>query len=311
MIRSLRYSGNSVKKSSISSIKIGERIWIDLHKPSEKELSKVNKLTGIYVQDMKKVLSKDELPRCINRKTYSMVILRALNPKTGYSPFGIYISNKFIVTVHSKKVLTVDELFELLQGDQGKEFFSNGITYIFLRIVSYVTKRFQSEIDKLEDEVDELEDGILGGKVKSPNRIFNLKQVQMNIRRALVTNRDLIDIVSSDYSKFITTKNNNWFSELKMEINQGVSISEMSRERLTGTMDMYMSSISNRLNDIMRSFTVVASLLLLPMLISGIWGMNFAKIPFFDNPIGFFVPIIIMIASVFLMGMWFKQKKWV
>ena len=91
---------------------------------------------------------------------------------------------------------------------------------------------------------------------------------------------------------------------------QVVSIAEMLRERLTGAMDMYMSSVSNKLNDIMRGFTVIASLLLLPMLISGIWGMNFAKIPFFDNPYGFFVPLLIMLFSVFLMVLWFRRKKW-
>jgi magnesium transporter len=76
-------------------------------------------------------------------------------------------------------------------------------------------------------------------------------------------------------------------------------------------MDMYMSSVSNRLNDIMKSFTVIASLLLLPMLISGIWGMNFEKIPFFYYGNGFYVPLLIMAISVALMSFYFKKKKWI
>jgi magnesium transporter len=311
MIRTLRYSGGKVKKSSSNNLRAGDRMWIDLHDPSDAELKKVSKLTGVYVKDMQNALRNDELPRCVNRKNYSMIILRALNPRTGYSPFGLYVNKGFIVTVHSKKVLTVDDLFDLLQSEQGKEFFRNGLDYIFCRIVSYVTKRFHDELDKIEDKVDKLEDIILDGKVKSPHKIFDLKQTLMNVRRALVTNRDVVDIISGGFSKFLMIKRINWFSELKMEINQAISVSEMSRERLTGAMDMYMSSVSNRLNDIMKSFTVIASLLLLPMLISGIWGMNFSKIPFFEHGYGFYVPLIIMVASVFLMATWFKKKKWV
>jgi len=298
------------KSSTIANFNVGEKVWIDLDNPTDRELTHVKNLTGIYVEDMKKVLGKTELPRTINRKSYSMIILRALNSRSGYTPFGIFISNNFIVSIHSKKVFTINDLFELLQGSEGKEFFSNGLTYIFCRIASSVTKRFHSKLDKLEDEVDKLEDKILENKIKTPKNISILKKDVTEIRRALITNQDLIEIISLGHAKYISLKNISWFSELKMEANQTVSISEIFRERLTGTMDMYMSSVSNRLNDIMKSFTVIASLLLLPMLISGIWGMNFEKIPFYHYSNGFFVPLLIMAISVALMSFYFKKKKW-
>tara|TARA_Y100000034_G_C6906119_1_gene420530 strand:+ start:4452 stop:5390 length:939 start_codon:yes stop_codon:yes gene_type:complete len=311
MIKSLRYSRGVVRKSSaLSNIGVGEKIWIDLFNPTESEIKRVSKISGVHATDLKKVLDRDELPRTVNRKDYSMIILRALDTRKGYTPFGIFLSNNFIISVHSKKVGTIDELFELLKGDEGKEFFSNGLTYIFCRISSYVTKRFHNELDKLEDEIDKLEDQILENKVKNPKKIFNLKKKITNIRRALITNQDLIEVISMGHAKYINVKNINWFSELKMENNQTVSISEISRERLTGTMDMYMSSVSNRLNDIMKSFTIIASLLLLPMLITGIWGMNFENIPFYYYGNGFYIPLLIMFISVALMGFYFKRKKW-
>jgi magnesium transporter len=310
MIRSLKYSNRVIKKS-VSSLSIGDKAWIDLSDPSPGELSKVSKLTGVYAKDMESVLSGTVLPKTVNRNGYSMVVLRALNPKKGYSHFGIFISNKVIVTVHKKKVFAIDDLLELVSGKEGKEFFSNGLVYIFFRITSYVTKRFHSELDKIEDKIDVLEDDILSGKVKEPTKIFDLKQTVMNVRRALITNRDLVDVISGGYSKYVSSKNNSWLSELRIEMGQVVSISEMLRDRLTGAMEMYMGSISNKLNDIMKGFTVIASLLLLPMLISGIWGMNFSKIPFYENPIGFFVPLIIMVVSIILMVSWFKWKKWI
>jgi magnesium transporter len=61
----------------------------------------------------------------------------------------------------------------------------------------------------------------------------------------------------------------------------------------------------------MRSFTVLASVLLLPMLISGIWGMNFAKIPFYNDPNGFFIPLIFMFFSIVLLFIFFRYKKWI
>jgi magnesium transporter len=309
MIRSLKYSKGVVKKSSYS-FSVGDRIWIDVSDPDINELKKISKLTGVYVNDMQRSLDIDALPRVTNRKVYSMVVLRALSQRRKYAPFGLFINNKFIVTVHKKKVFAIDDLFALLSEKEGKELFSNGLTYIFFRIASYVNKRFHSELDKLEDEIDKLEDDILDGKIDNPSQIYDKKAVVMVIRRALISNRNLVDLISGGYSKHINSKNQNWLSELKIETEQVVSVTELLRERLTGAMEMYMSSISNKLNDIMRGFTVVASLLLLPMLVSGIWGMNFAKIPFFDNPYGFYIPLLIMLVSVILMSFWFKSKKW-
>ncbi|MBT3721431.1 hypothetical protein HOG47_07315, partial [archaeon] len=289
MIRSLIYSKRVVKKS-LSPFNSGDKMWIDSSNPDALELKKICKLTGIYVSDLQKSLDQESLPRIINRKGYSMIILRALGPKRRYTPFGIFISNKMIVTVHKKKICALEDLYELLGGKEGKEFFSNGLTYLFFRISSYVNKRYHTELDRLEDEIDQLEDDILDGKMDKPSKIFDLKGKVMHLRRALNTNRNLVDLISGGYSKYIKEKNNNWLSELKIETDQVVSITELLRERLTGAMEMYMSSVSNKLNDIMRGFTVVASLLLLPMLISGIWGMNFANIPFFDSQFGFDIP---------------------
>ena len=301
MIRSLRYSKRVVKKS-LSPFNPGDKLWIDSSSPDDPELKKVSKLTGIYFNDLQKVLDQDSLPRIINRNGHSMIILRALGPKRKYTPFGIFINNKMIVTVHKKKIVALDDLYKLLEGKEGREFFSNGLTYLFFRISSYVNKRYHIELDRLEDEIDQLEDDILDGKMEKPSSIYGLKGRVMHVRRALSSNRNLVDLISGGYSKYINGKNNNWLSELKIETDQVVSVTELLRERLTGAMEMYMSSISNKLNDIMRGFTVVASLLLLPMLISGIWGMNFSSIPFFDNQFGFYVPLLIMLISVILMS---------
>ena len=114
-----------------------------------------------------------------------------------------------------------------------------------------------------------------------------------------------------EQNKFITNKNYIFLNGSHVEISQAENMIEFQREKIRGILDIHMSSVSNRLNDIMRSFTVLASILLLPMLISGIWGMNFAKIPFFDSDIGFYIPIILMFFSVVLLFIFFKYKKWV
>ncbi len=307
MIQTLSYFNGKVRKSS--NLKGGDRIWIDVSGGDEKDLQKISKLTGIYISDMKSVLDQNTLPKVINRNGYSMVVLRALSSKK-YFPFGIFIGNKYIITVHKRKVYAIDDLRKLILEKDGKEFFSKGTPYLLYKLGYHVSMRLHRELDRVEDEIDDLEDKILDGKVNSPSSIFNLKQIVMNIRRALKTNKDSIDLIFNGRSKYVPKRSLSLFSDLRIEMEQVVSISEMLRERLTGAMDMYMSSVSNKMNDIMKGFTVIASLLLIPMLVSGIWGMNFSNIPFFDNPYGFYVPLGIMLFCVILMSLWFKRKKW-
>ena len=98
--------------------------------------------------------------------------------------------------------------------------------------------------------------------------------------------------------------------QLHNDIIQLIDENNLYHERLTGVVDAYLTKQSNDLNEIMKSFTVIASLILLPTLIAGAYGMNLV-LPLRDHPQGFWILLGIMIVGVVLMLFFFKKKEWV
>ena len=118
----------------------------------------------------------------------------------------------------------------------------------------------------------------------------------MYLKKALKANKEVISKIKD-------------FEDVHLEINQLVDTENTLSSRITSVMEMYMSFSSNKLNEIMKSFTVIASLLLIPMLISGIYGMN-VLLPLGQTEGAFFIILGIMLFFMVLMLIYFKIKKW-
>ena len=312
MIRGVKYSNNRTFSVSLSKVNLlKDKVWIDVVTKDKKELKDLEKKFNLYPRDVEDSIDMHELPRLSNRKDYSFIVLRSLTEKTHSIPLGIFLSKNFIITVHPKEIKPLKNFFKIVLTKEGKEFFSRGQDFLFYRIVSEINRNINGDLERFDDKIDQMENKVLNNKVQDAKELFPLKKRLTYYKKSLTSNRGIIEKLQNKTSKFISNKNFLDLNTLHVEIAQAENTVDFQREKLTGISEMHMTAISNRLNDIMRSFTVLASVLLLPMLISGIWGMNFAKIPFFDNPNGFYIPLIFMVLCVFLLFFFFKRQKWV
>ena len=311
MIRGVKYSGGNVKVVSINSANLlREIVWIDVVTKDKKELKELQKKFNLYPRDLEDSIDIHEVPRLANRKDYSFIVLRSLISDNHSVPLGIFLSKKFIITVHLKEIKPLSNFFKIVHTKEGKEVFGRGVDFLFYKIVSEINRKLHGDLEKFDDKIDKMEEKVLKNKMDNANELFPLKKHVTYYKKALTSNKGIIEKLQNKTSKFTSEKNFLDLNSLHVEMAQAENTVEFQREKLTGISEMYMSSISNRLNDIMRSFTVLASILLLPMLISGIWGMNFAKIPFFDNQYGFYIPLVLMVVSVIILFAFFKRKNW-
>jgi magnesium transporter len=310
MINCIRYDKRGVKRVSIDNLSLGKgRIWVDVNNPDDKELKKIGKVLGVYSRNLEDSLDIKEVPRAVVRKNYCFIVLRAPNKEKRSISIGIFVGRNYILTVHPKAIRSLSKFFKVCSTKEGDEFFGRGVSYVFYRIISEFTREFNSEIEKMSDKLDVIENKILKNKVEDIGELFTIKKHFMFIRRAIKSNMVVIKKLEDGGFKFIEGKE--FMGDLFIEGTQLEHMADVYDEKLTNIFDMYMSSVSNKLNDIMKSFTVIASLLLLPMLVAGIWGMNFANIPFYNDKYGFYTPILFMVISMIIMLIFFKFKRWV
>jgi magnesium transporter len=312
MIRGVKYSKGKTSSIPINKVNLlRDTVWIDITTKDKKELKGLEKKFKLYSRDLEDSIDMHEIPRLASRKDYTFIVLRSLTDKGSSVPLGIFLSKRFIITVHPKEIKPLKKFFNVVLTKEGKEFFSRGQDFLFFKIASEINRNLNGDLEKFDDKLDKLEDRVLNNKMEDSKDLLPLKKHLGYYKKALSSNRVIIEKLQNKASRFISNQNYLDLNNLHVEFMQAESMVEFQREKLTVVSEMHMTAISNRLNDIMRSFTVLASILLLPMLISGIWGMNFANIPFYNSPYGFYVPLVIMIASIILLFVFFKHKKWV
>ena len=312
MIRIFGYKRGSVKKIDLKKLNfLRELSWLDVSNPSENDLKLVSKKTGISLLDLEAALDKREIPRIFNRKAYSGIIFKSPN-NNGALPFGIYIGKRFVLTIRKNHIKSLNKLSNEIQQAGNKFIFEKGVPGFVYYLLSEVIKDYSTIFDKTENKLDKLENKMLKmSNNQTINPIFSLKKELLYFRKSLGENNEVVSRIIENQASFIKQKDQTLFSNLHTEIGQLINLAELHRERITGITDIYVSNVSNKLNDIMKGFTVIASLLLLPTLLSGIWGMNFAKIPWYNYQYGFYYPIILMIISMILLFGFLKIKKWV
>ncbi len=285
-------------------------VWIDIFNPSDVELLKISKISNIPVEEIKICLDPDEKPRIeINKEyNYNLIIIKVpyTTPEyTSTTTLGFFFKDNYVISVHIDKVSSVKAVFNILRLKKNQEFQPLSI----LRdIIYYSLRNFSGIFDSLEKDTDRLEEEIFKVANIDLEIFLSMKETMIYFRKALASNRDVLSLILKKHLP-VTVDLLNDFEDLKNEIDQLIEIEDILRDRITSSLDVYLSLASNRMNETMKTLTVLASLLVFPTLVSSIYGMNFKYMPLLDHPLGFWFSILIMFGGVLILLVFFKIRK--
>jgi len=185
------------------------------------------------------------------------------------------------------------------------------------RLVDEIAERYLDLVDALDEEIDELEDKVEDQPAQvTRNRISALRHDLLHIRRTLSPMRDAVrrvidDVVEVDegpevFPHEVEVAFNAAYDKL-MRAFDGL---ELSRDLLASVRDYSQSKIANDQNDVMKRLTVVASLLLPPTFIVGLYGQNFVDIPELRWHLGYAFSWALIIVTTLMQLFWFRRKNW-
>ena len=300
---------NELNKRKIKKLNdIGNRVWIDVFNPTEKELDILVDITTIPKYEYKICLDPDERPRVeVNEEyDYNLIIFKSPHVGKDYidtTTTGFFFKKNYLVTIHSEKVSSIRDLFQEFKNKRIEQDLERLICSLF----GLSLKNYESIIDNLEESVDKLEEAIFKTNQIDFEIFLDMKETLIYFRKALVSNRDMFNtIISKNYVKFSKT-NLDLIDDLKNEIEQLIEAEDILRERLTSSLEIYLSLSSNRLNETMKVMTLLATLFIVPTLISSIYGMNFKYMPLINHPYGFWYSIGIMLIGMVLLLLYFRK----
>jgi magnesium transporter len=320
MLKAYKFQKGGVKIASSKDLATATIAWTDSVNPSPKELKEISEKAKIPLTDLKMVLDKEERPKVSDLENYSLIIIRTPIEEHGKiftTPIAIFVSkNKNnIITLALKPTGPIKKVEELIISKK-VELHIKGIGFFIYTLIDQILNDYFTILDEIEEKIDDIEDRVVAKPDKlTVHHIFTIKRTLIFFHRALTANREVITAIEKEYVTHIDKKNIRRFRNLYNDVTQLIESEGTYRDILTGTLDIYLSSVSNNLNQVMKTLTIVASFVLIPTLISGIYGMNFNNASPYNMPelywqYGYFFALGLMLISVIVTFAYFKKKEW-
>jgi magnesium transporter len=300
--------------------------WIDLLDPTRDELL-ADSPVELRPQVLERLLAaadeagREARPTLESHGPYVLgVLLVAVavpeEDRVFYQEIDLVLTSEVALTV--RKTPPGAEAFDLAEVQRSCDAHGSPSTgVIAYYLVDEIAERYLQLIDVLDDEIDELEDGIQGW----PNdrvrmRLSELRHDVLGIRRTLSPTRDAVrrvvdGRVDVEGAEIFDRELELDFADAYDKLLRATEALDISRELITSAREFHQSKIGQEQNEIVKKLTVIASLLLLPTLIVGVYGQNFRHFPELHWRYGYAYSWMLIVATTILQLVFFRWRKWI
>lgn len=260
------------------------------------------------------ILETNHRPKLEDYGDYLYIILRAFNPvDKNYSKteqISLILGKNYVLTFQEHAETLFDTIRIRLREGKGR-LRTLGADYLAYAMIDTVVDHYFSVIETLGESIEDLEDKL----VVEPNRntlqeIHRLKRSILLLRKAVWPLRDVVGTLNHGESALVKESTFIYIRDVYDHTIQVIDTLETYRDILSGMLDIYLSSISNHMNQIMKVLTIISTLFIPLTFIVGIYGMNFKYMPELDWEWGYPVVWVIMILITVGMLLFFRRRKW-
>lgn len=186
-----------------------------------------------------------------------------------------------------------------------------GADYLAYSLIDAVVDSYFAVLEHFGDEMEKMEDNLVGNpKQELIRKLHDLKRQMIYIRKAVWPMRDMVNNIERSETELITPATMVYLRDAHDHIIRVIDTVETYRDLLSGMMDLYMTSVSNRMNEVMKTMTIITTIFVPLTFIVGVYGMNFEFMPELHTKAGYYVVWMIMIFIVVLLFIFFRVKKW-
>lgn len=290
--------------------------WVNIEGLGNIELiSAIGEHFNIHPLVLEDILNTHQRPKLEEYDDYLYCVLKGIALLEGkfvvtYEQISILILNDFVFTFKEKQ----DELFEpvkrRLRASKG-HFRSQGADYLAYVILDTIVDSYFTLQDSLDEIVDSIEEELLTDPTtKTLTLIQGVKRELIYIRKSTSPLRELLNAILRSESPLIQDKTLIYFRDISDHVLRISEAIESTRDMVAGLLDIYITSISNKMNEIMKVLTVFASIFIPLTFITGIYGMNFEYMPELKWKWAYLGLWVAFITIPIVLLVYFKKKKW-
>ncbi len=256
--------------------------WVDFNgEPDalcEPILSKVFGFHPLAVDD---ALQETHTPKVDDWGEYLYIVLNAFDYGRDKKSTALYtdeldifLGENYVVTHHDKPIEALDQVWTACQRDERHT--QSGADHLLYKIVDFIVAEYMPIVSLLDDEIDDIEDQVFNKPTRDTlEQIFSLKRTLLSMRRVITPQREVLNKLARDDYRVIDPGDRIFFRDVYDHLVRLQDLNESMRDLVGGVLDTYLSVINNRMNDVMKTLTVITTLFMPISFVSGFFGMNF------------------------------------
>jgi magnesium transporter len=289
--------------------------WLNvygLHEPQVMaEIGRRFKLHPLVLED---ILNTDQRPKLDEYADYLFVVARFFDyddttMTVASEQVSMVIGHNFVITFQERPTGNFNPVRDRLRQERG-QIRQAGVDYLAYALLDTIVDRYFAVLERIGERAERIEEDLMRRPTTAVlETLHHLKRETIMLRRAVWPLREVINSMTRG-NAFFGAEVQPYLRDVYDHTVHVIESLETIRDLLAGMLDIYLSSVSNRLNGEVRTLTVFALIFMPATLISGIFGMNFRVMPLLGNPVGFFIALAMMLAIAITLGLIFWRRRW-
>jgi magnesium transporter len=295
-------------------------LWVDfVSEPPETSLPILQDF-GFHPLAIDDALQETHVPRLDDWKDYLYIVFNYMDIKKNgagweshVDELDIFLGRNYIVTHHDEPITAIEDTW--ISCDRDPRTLQEGADHLLYKIADYLISEYMPVVEKIDDAIDQIEDQVFDRpSPRTLEQLFTIKRVLLAMRRIVLPQREVMNKLARDDFQVVDPKDRIFFRDLYDHLVRLHDLNESLRDLVGGVLDTYLSVINNRMNEIMKTLTVITVLFMPLTFVTGFFGMNFFE-PlglmkgWTTNPV-FYLTLGIVVFLPIGMYIWFRRRTW-
>jgi len=327
MLRIMSYSPDGVVRTDLTIDEVktalvdsNSKLWLDFEDtPPEEDEPVLREVFGFHRLAIEDALKQSHVPKLDDWEDYLYIVLHAVtfDHSGGGSvdtlELDVFLGKNYLVTHHDKQIEALERIWSAIKYDQ--RFYKNGVDRLLYRLADEVVGSYMPVVEALDKAIDDAEDQVFSNPTsRTLEKIFSLKRDVLHLRRVIGPQREVLNRLARDEYAVVEVRTRVYFRDVYDHLVRMHDITETVRDLVSGALDTYLSVINNRMNDIMKTLTVITTLFMPISFLTGFFGMNFfvAVPPYsaFTTPPVLVAALLMVFLVPLAMFTWIRRRGW-
>jgi magnesium transporter len=290
--------------------------WINVDGLHDIEIiQQVGDCQGLHPLVLEDILNTDQRPKLEDYGDYLYIVLKMLYKQEGggisTEQVSLVLGSNFVISFQEGiKGDVFNPVRERLRSGKGR-IRGMGADFLAFSLMDAIVDNYFVVLEEVEERIEALEEEVVASpSAKTVQKLHRLKRDMIFLRKAVWPLREVLAALTRRESKLITEAVVVYLRDVYDHTIQVIDSIETSRDLLAGMLDIYLSSISNRTNEVMKVLTIIATIFMPLTFIVGLYGMNFKYMPELEWRWGYPAVLLLMVLTTIAMLIYFRRKKW-